>query len=486
MSGKNQKRHGGTVVWVVALGLAALVALALGPALAGTANAAPLATAFASPATQWAYGGQGSSNGSTTFGATTITWNATFGWTVIYTATNTSPTTVMLEEQRTVGISLTTTLSAPNVTGTYHYHATENDTAFVNLTNASTVYVNGQPVPAIGIDNESIAVQAAVTQSLEVSASGHSHSAFLNVSGAAQGTVQFAPSLGLIPLNLTGVSQWNSSSVATPQASWSISYSWADFGWNGGNSHGADVANGSWTGSGPVQVTGYIVDVQVPYGHMTGLGDHNSRAGIVLIVQGPVDAYDGFLLVPHDFDLFGGAVHPYDSESMGSASVGYGQGETLFVSHTARGPMVTSAESDFGASAAPVGVSGVLGQATTGASPAASSGGSPSQVVYGAPMSVQQARAENACLTSGCNPAGPAGLGALVGVALVALAVAAVVGTVSVIEWRSYARRRSQKGLVGGYGESWTNGGPPAGALQAPSAPVQAPSVPEGPRPPYP
>ena len=54
-------------------------------------------------------------------------------------------------------------------------------------------------------------------------------------------------------------------------------------------------------------------------------------------------------------------------------------------------------------------------------------------------------------------------------VALVGVAVALVVGTVGVIEWRSYARRRSQKGLVGGYGESWPNGVPPASAVTPPT-----------------
>src|SRR5271170_2289936 len=157
---KNQEgaSNGGTKGWLLVLGVTALLALAVGPALAGTASAAPVQPAFISPATQWAYGGQGSVTGTVTSGANTLTWNATFGWTVIYTATNTSASTVELEEQRTVGIQVTSTLTGPNVTATYTYLGTEVDTAFVNLTNESTVYVAGVPVAALGINNESVSV----------------------------------------------------------------------------------------------------------------------------------------------------------------------------------------------------------------------------------------------------------------------------------------------------------------------------------------
>ena len=342
MKHQKESRHGGTKGWLLVTGIAVLMALAVGPALAGTASATPIQAASASPATQWAYGGQGSATGTVTSGPNTLTWNATFGWTVIYTATNTSNSTVELEEQRTVGITITTTLTGPNLTATYTYHGTEADTGFVNLTNQSTVYVNGQPVPALGIDNASVSVQAAVDQSLLIDNHEHSHSAWFNVSGEAQASVQFAPSLGLIPLNLSGVDEWNSSAVATPQASWNISYAWADLGWNGTTRSGSGSFTGSWTVSGPVTVTGYKVNLDHVF------DDHKPRTAIVLIVQGPVDAYDGFILVPHNFDLFGGGAQPYDADSLGSASVGTGSSQTLFVSNGARGPEVTAAQTTFG------------------------------------------------------------------------------------------------------------------------------------------
>jgi len=474
---KNQKgaRIGGTKGWLVVTGVAILMALAVGPALAGTASAAPVQLATGSPATQWAYGGQGSVTGTVTSGQNTLSWNATFGWTVIYTETNTSASTVELEEQRTVGIQITTTLTGPNLSATYTYHGAETDTAFVNLTNQSTVYVNGQPVPALGIDNESVSVQASVDQSLQVTTHDHSHSAWLNVSGAAQASVQFAPALGIIPLNLTGVNQWNSSATATPQASWNISYAWADLGWNGTTRSGQGSFTGNWTASGPVTLTGYKVNLVHVF------SDHESRIAILLIVQGPVDAYDGFILVPHGFDLFGGSVQPYDADALGSASVGSGSSQTLFVSNGVRGPQVTAAQTTFGA-----GMSAVssLGEPVSGLAPAANSG--PSATVTANPMSVADAQTEAACLTSGCSGAASAATSGLLGVEVIALAVVAVVGTISVIEWRSYARRRSQKGLVGGYGESWTNGVPPSVLGPTSPAMVEGSSSPEAPRPPQP
>jgi hypothetical protein len=470
MTHEHQKRHGGTTGWLIVAGITVLFALALTPAVTGAANAASPSATPASATTQWAYGGQGNATGSVTIDAATVAWNASFGWTVIFTATNTSNSTVQLEEQRTVGIDLATTLNAPNVSASYTFHGTESDLAFVNLTDASTVYVNGSAVPALGITNESLHVNAAVDQSILVAVHGHSHPGWLNVTGAAEGTVAFAPSLGLIPLNLSGVQMWNSSATSSPSVSWTINYAWAALGWNGTTRSGSGVATGNWSATGPVTVTGLKVAVLHPF------SDHKVRTGVVLIVQGPVDAYDGYSFVPHAFDLFGGGAHPFDAVAFGSASIGSGQGETLYVSPGPRGPILSAADSNFGATP---GASSALAQPTSGPSPAASS--SPGATVEGQPMSVASAQAESSCLLNGCGGGAAQVSGALIEIAVIALAVVAVVGTVAVIEWRSYARRRTQRGLVGGYGESWTNGVPPASAQPPPNV-ANVPQGPEGPR----
>jgi hypothetical protein len=454
--------------WLMVTGIAVLLAVAVAPVAMGTASAA---SPSAAPATnQWAYGGQSNANGTFQSNGNSVTWSASVGWTVIFTATNTSNTSVELEEQRTVGIDFTTTLTTPAVSATYTYHGTEADVAFVNLTDASTVYVNGSAVPALGIQNESLNLQASVDQAIHATVAGHSKSGWLNVSGAAQGSVAFTPALGLVPLNLTGIQAWNSSATASPAVSWNLNYAWNDQGWNGTTRSGNGNLNGTWAAMGPVNLSGFKVTI----GHT--FIDHKPRTAIVLIVQGPVDAYDGYLLVPHDFDLFGGAPHHFDADALGSATVASGTGETLYVSSTPRGPMVSDADTSFGASPT---ADSALGQPVSGVAPATSS--APSASVNGQPMTVPAAQAESACLTAGCSASTSAAVGSLLGIAVIALAVVAVVGTVGVIEWRSYARRRSQKGLVGGYGESWTNGVPPT-AAKAPLPPPSGSTGPESPK----
>ena len=447
---------GGTKAWVAAAGVALLMAFVAVPALSGAAIAAPVTSAVsANPSTQWAYGGQGWSNNTLQYGNVTITWDASFGWTVVFTVTPTTPGTWMLEEQRTVGITIATTYSGPILHAIYNYHGQEVDVAFANLTNQSTVYVNGQPVPALGIDNASASLNGAISQAVTKTVDGHTASASLDVTGVAQVATSFSPSLGLIPLNLTGVNEWNSSAIGSPSASWNVSYSWADHGFNGTTGSGSGSKAGSLSGTGLVNLTGYKVHIQPPVFH-----DGKDRTAIVLVVQGVFDNYDGFIFVPHDFDLFGTAAHDYGATSFGSATI---SAETLFVSSGPGGPSVTAASSTFGSNDQSV---NALATPSPQVSPPAglASPASPGETVLGQPMSVSAANAEANCLTNGCGGAAAAGMGGSLLVALVGVAAALVLGTVGVIGWRSYARRRSQKGLVGGHSESWPNGVPPAAA----------------------
>lgn len=450
---------GGTKMWVAAMGVALLLAFVGVPALSGAANAAPVTSAAtADPSTQWAYGGQGWSNNTLELGNVTITWDAAFGWTVVFTVTPTAPGTWQLEELRTVGITIAATYSGPILKATYNYHGQEQDVAFANLTNQSQVYVNGVAVPALGIDNASVAINGSISEAATKTIHGLTASASLIVKGVAQAATSFSPSLGLIPLNLTGVNEWNSSATGSPSASWNVSYSWTDSGFNGTTGSGSGYKVGSLSGSGPVTLTGYKVHlVTTPI-----FRDGKQRTAIVLVIQGVFDNYDGFILVPHGFDLFGTAGHDYDSTALGSATI---SAETLFVSSGPGGIAVTAASSTFGSNDRSM---NALASPVSQVAPAAAPS-SPSGTVLAQPMSVSQANAEANCLVNGCGGAAAAGpIGGLL-VALVGVAVAVVVGTVGVIEWRSYARRKSQKGLVGGYGEGWSNGVPPAVALSPPT-----------------
>ncbi len=447
---------GGTKGWVAAAGVALLMAFVAVPALSGAASAAPVTSAVSpNSSTQWAYGGQGWSNNTLQYGNVTITWDASFGWTVVFTVTPTTLDTWMLEEQRTVGITIAASYSGPILHATYNYHGQEADVAFANLTNQSAVYVNGQPVPALGIDNASASLSGAISQAVTKTIGGHTASASLDVTGVAQVATSFSPSLGLIPLNLTGVNEWNSSAIGSPSASWNVSYSWMDQGYNGTTGSGAGSKAGSLSGTGVVNLTGYKVHLPPPVFH-----DGKDRTAIVLVVQGVFDNYDGFIFVPHDFDLFGTAAHDYDATSFGSAAI---SAETLYVSSGPDGPSVTAASSTFGSDDQSV---NALATPSPQISPPAGAAtpGSPGDTVLAQPMSVSAANSEANCLTNGCGGATAAGMGGALLVALVGVAAALVVGTVGVIEWRSYARRRSQKGLVGGYSATWPNGVPPAAA----------------------
>jgi hypothetical protein len=472
---------GGAKGWLVLSAVAALVAMAVVPAVAGTASASPAPNATVDPSNQWAYGGMGYSNGSITFGQATLTWNASFGWTVVFTETNTSNTTFQLEEQRTVGISVGATLTAPETTAHYKYHGQEVDVGFANLTNDSTVYVNGSPVPALGLLNDAVSAKGSIAESISVTHANVTRSASLSVNAQGNFQASFTPALGLIPLNLSGVSAWNSTATVHPSGAWNITWAWDNNGFGNGNGTGTGNASGTFGTTGTVDLSGHVLGFPVPT-----FADHKFRTAIVLFVQGPLGQYvlyDGFILTPPAFALFGAGVHGYNSEALGSASIA---SQDLYVSSSPRGPMVTAGETSFGAANTAVAGIGVQG-APSGSSPAVSS--APAANVQGAPMTVPAAQAEASCLTGGCGGAsgatGPAGSGLVV--LVVALAVVAIVGSVGVIEWRSYARRRARNNnsqLVGGYAEQWPNGVPPAAAGSAPpalSGPEGGPSPPEMP-----
>jgi len=461
----------GMKTWIAA-GVALLVAVAIVPALSGAASAAPVTTATTPTGNQWAYGGEGWSNGSIQFGNATIDWTGMFGWTVIVTVTPTASDVWMVEEQRTVGANLKVTLTTPVREVVYTYHGQEVDVGFANVTNTSVVYSNGVALPALGLLNASASVNSLVNESIMGTYNGHTHSAYLNVTGSGKASVSFTPSLGLIPLNLTGVNSWNSTATATPSASWTIAWTWDEQGYNGTVRSGSGMTNGNLNAVTTVMVHGYKIPVIHPF------TDGKTRVGVILVVQGPFACYDAFLLIPHGLDLFGGAPEPFGSLQFGSSAI---SAENLYVSSAPSGPAVTAADQTFGATD-----SGVTAGAGPAMTPEISSSASPGTTVQGQPISVAQAQSIDHALTSsfgfGSSPGSSvASIGNGVLIALVAVVVViAVVGTVGVIEWRSYARRKSKGGLVGGYGESWPNGVPPAAALPpSAQAPPVAPSGPE-------
>ena len=435
--------------WVAAASVALLMMVVAVPALTGAANAGPISGAVTSPsaAPQWAYGGEGWSNNTLLFGNTTIRWNATFGWTVVFTMSSANGTT-MLEEQRTAAVTIKAEATSPLASMRYQFHAQQVAVAFANLTNASVVYVGGVAVPALGLLNSSVSVQEEIQQSISVSASGSNRSASFDATGSANASVSFQPSLGLIPLNLTNVTTWNSSAMATPSASWNLSWNWSDQGFNGTSGSGSGAKSGNLTLTVPINVTGYKLMATRAF------PDHLPRVGILLIIQGPFDSYDGFILVPRAFDVFGNANQAYSSVALGMSGI---SAEKLYLSTGARGPEVTAADTSFTSGSAAV---STMATPTSGPTPAAT--WSPGTTVLGDPMSVAQAGAlANSLTQTGASLSGSLSTKGAFLVGLVVAAVAVALGAFGIVEWRVRARRREARPPVATYN-------PPSAA--APSA----------------
>jgi hypothetical protein len=463
----------GTKRWLLATAVGIFAALLVVPMLAGSAGAAPAPQVAANPAAtqQWAYGGEAWQNGTVILSNSEYTYNAFFGWTVILSATPTGTNILALESQRSMAATLTVNYCAPQctsptVTATFDLKGQETDLGFANVTNQSVVYESGSAVPAVGILNASSSSQSKLSEDLQVSTGGHTASRMLMVSGNSNASVAFSPSLGLIPLNLSAANSWNSSAQFTAQGAWLINYDWSATTFAGVSTSGSGMANGTVARSGEVNLTGYVLGV-------VHLRDQTVVPAILIVIQGPFDNYDGFILVPHAYNLFGGAAHEYDSYGLGSATVS---------SATIDGSIIggqyhpTAASTSFGAQATDVNT-----LTSSGGASGAASYGSPGEQVQAQPMSVAAAQQQSNCLTNGC-AGGAASALPILPIIVIGLAVAAVIGTVSVIEWRVYAQRKKQQELIGGYSTTRPGGVPPAGAADASTPEGPATNAPGGPQ----
>lgn len=457
---------GGTKSWVVTVGVTLLLAFLVVPALSGAASATSATNRTPSVAPlPWAYCGNGTWSHTETIGNASLAWNAVFAWcTIFHQPAVTAPGVWMLEVNRTLGMNISASLSTPTRTLEYHFAALEVDAAFANVTNGSTVYAAGQPVAALGLLNASAFDNSSLAQSFRDTEGGATASASLSVNGTANASVSFSPSLGLIPLNLTGVTLWNSTATATASAAWQVDWAWSHTPFNGTEASGSSSRSGNLSGTFTVNLAGHTVP-RSPHPFVDG----KARIGAVLGIQGPFDLRDGFVLVPHAFDLFGGAAQGYETNSMGSATVA--SGETLYFSPGPHGPVLSAAASSFGADDSTLNGGGMD---ATGLSPSVA-GMNPGGTVVAQPVSVAQAQAESAQIL-GQGTSGTVAH-AIVGVFLVGLVAAAVVVAIlGVIAWRSRASRRASERWVSGYPGYGSNGVPPA--VMAPPSPPPGPSPP--------
>jgi hypothetical protein len=455
------------------LGVVAVLAMVL-PGLAATAQgsavpppgvtSATLATS-ASATQQWAYGGAKWVNVSVQLGNASYSSHAFFGWQVVFTATNTSNGTVALEAQRTMAASLFANYCAPNcsspsTSGNLSIRGQETDTGFANLTTLAQVDENGTATPAVGIDNASSSGAAKLNESYTLTVGGRSANGHLTVSGNSHGAVAFTPSLGLVPWNAAPNVTWNSSAAYVASGSWALAYQYGGTGLLGGTVSGSGNPSGNVTGSGTVDLIGAdLGTVTLANGHTVPV--------IAIGITGPFDDVDGFLLVPHGFEIFGAGHHDWDAHAFGAEAVSTSRLDIVLDATGHRFQVVSSATSFAGSDTS-------LGQGTTVAAiaPSATAPNS-TALVQGQPETVAQAQHASVCLTTDCS-ATTSAAGSILPFLLVGLVAVALVGTIGVVEYRAWSRRKSGGGrLVGGYSQQV-----PTGAA--------LPPPPQGPAPPMP
>jgi hypothetical protein len=467
--------------WLLATALTAGLLLTF----AVPASAAPTTTVSAPSSAgapgQWAYGGQEWVNASTQLNNGVYTSSAFFGWQVIFTATNTTNTTIELTAQRTLVANYTArycapTCDQPKIQGTLNISGIEIDLAYANLTTTATVTERALSSSAVGILNASSSSQANLTERLVVlgSLSGVSRtgSAVLFASGHSHTFVNFGSAgLGLVPWNVTPGTSWTSTSAFTAGGSWSLSYLY-----NRSLASGPSI-NGTGNPSGAVNRTGSVTLMGTDIGNVT-LKNGLTVPRIQLTVLGPFDLADGVFFLPHQFDPFGGGAHAWASGSLGTATAATSEVDFAITS-AHRGVRIAAAVTAYGSMD-----SSLAGgsESITDISSSTSSAGTAATPIQAQPESVAQAQQDSQCYVSGCYGSSPSsvshsGLGSFVPVLVIGLVAVVIVGTVGVIEWRVLARRRAARGRSP---NEWVASGAPdqtvPGQLPASPSSIQGPA----------
>jgi hypothetical protein len=432
-----ERRERTRVGWLGTRVAVALVLLVL-PVAASAAGAGPSGTpAAAGATTSGAYGAQTWAHATAALPNGTMSVHGWFGWYVIWSATNTSATTVEFELQRTAAIALFADFCAPDCSAPV-LHANLSirgwvqSYGFVNVTSqASVTEANGSVVPAYGIANESVRAQGNLTESLRVHTTvggvTRGASSYLAVAALAHVGIRFGTPLGVVPHNVTGGNAWSSTSPFTAAGAWSAQVLAAHASLPGAASVFRADPNGSLLGSGNLTVYGRDLGTITLHGGVTA-------DVIALAVRGPFELHDGLLLVPGTVDLFASGVpHPWDSDGLGGASFETAR-DDVRVLHDG-GLRFDAAASDYAGAAAAVTSAPVLGTAPA-------TGASPSGELQAQPESTATAQHDSGCMVAACPAAGPAGFppGFLEAIAVGALA-ALVVATGVLIGLRRRALR---------------------------------------------
>jgi hypothetical protein len=476
--------------------LASVLTAGLLMTFAVPASAAPTATASISSSAgapdQWAYGGQQWVNASTQLSNGVYNSSAFFGWQVVFTATNTTNSTIELTAQRTLVASYNAQYCAPNcdqprIQGTLNISGIEHDLAYANLTTNGSVTERGLSASAVGILNASSSSQANLTEKLvllgTLNGMSRSGSSVLFASGHSHAFVNFGSmGLGLVPWNVTPGASWTSAAPFIAGGTWSLSYLY-----NRSLAGGPSI-NGTGNPNGTVNTTGTVRLMGTDLGNVT-LKNGLTVPRIQLAVLGPFDLLDGVFFLPHQFDPFGSGARAWAGASLGTAAAATSEVDFALTSDH-RSVRIAAAMTAYGSTD-----SSLAGgsQSITDTSSSPSSAGTTSVPIQAQPETVPQAQKSSQCYTGGCfvaSPPGPlapgastpssvaqSGLGSFVPVLVIGLVAVVIVGTVGVIEWRVLARRRAARGRSP---NEWVASGAPGqtvpGQLPASPSSIQGPS----------
>lgn len=257
--------------------------------------------------------------------------DATIGFSVILSQTNTSASTFELDLNWSMGVRWNveyclSSCDSPSEFLFNQYAQSEVVDASVNLTDQGTVIENGTTsVPAVALLNSTSHVVANLTNTARSSFPGPtgmgggmmvSRSMGVNASVRSDSQVTFDPYLGLFPLDLSAAQVWSSNASFVGSGGTTASFSGFQMSSTGsGWTLGPGNANWSVASSGNVSLLGsYSPGDKVNFG---GVNHPALRVGIL----SPFFAVrEGFFVIPTHADLFGGSPESWSGNETGDAS----------------------------------------------------------------------------------------------------------------------------------------------------------------------
>jgi hypothetical protein len=390
----------------------------------------PVASAQATPSaggpSPWAYGALSSRSWSGAFGQVGFRADETLGFATVLHETTGQHGLIALDVNRTMGVLLSVTFCRPNCrqpvdSASVAFHAWESIAAQLLLTTEGNVTIALEPAPALALVASNVSVDVGLKESTATVVNGTEVAGHnLSIALDANASTEFAPALGLLPLNLSAGTTWSASSVftTTGAASWSVLEQFVNLASISGS------GNLSLNASGAVLLTGSDAGATV------GLSGGRYHV-VTLAIVGPFALREGFLLIPTNASYFGTSAPswlPSSVNELGSAS--FSAGNVDVATPLAAGSHVGFAASEIAwtyATGDPLTLTtsaGGLAPAVASVSPGASD--TNTTTVQGSPESVAQATTDQGCLASGLGCPGPGGPRSPLTVLIVAGAVAAV------------------------------------------------------------